>query len=288
MSQTLPDTPDSTLALGYCSAKVQKLRVKATSVERETLADALAEEVPVALVYNGISHAVMLASPVDLADFGRGFSLSERIISNLNELYDLELMPHNAPHVHGVEIRMEIASAAFAKLKQKRRSMAGRTGCGVCGIESLAALDMDLPQVSSDVQIPLGVILAAERALRQTQVINTATGALHAAAWVSVGGEILLLREDVGRHNALDKLIGALAFANTARAPGFVLLTSRASYELVQKAARANMPLLATVSAPTSLAVNMAKQAGLTLIGFVREHGAVVYAHERRLLSQAS
>jgi FdhD protein len=285
MNQTLPDTPDSTLALGYCSAKVQKLRVKAATVERETLADALAEEVPVALVYNGISHAVMLASPVDLADFGRGFSLSERIISNLNELYDLELMP---PHAHGVEIRMEIASAAFAKLKQKRRSMAGRTGCGVCGIESLAALDMDLPQVSSDVQIPLGVILAAERALRQTQIINAATGALHAAAWVSVGGEILLLREDVGRHNALDKLIGALAFANTARAPGFVLLTSRASYELVQKAARANMPLLATVSAPTSLAVNMAQQAGLTLIGFVREHGAVVYAHERRLLLQAS
>lgn len=288
MSQTLPDTPDTPdgpLALGYCSAKVQKLRLNDAAVERETLSDALAEEVPVALVYNGISHAVMLASPVDLADFGRGFSLSERIIGNLNELYDLELMPPNA---HGVEIRMEIAAAAFAKLKQKRRSMAGRTGCGVCGVESLAALDLDLPQVSSDVQIPLGIILAAERALRQTQVINTATGALHAAAWVSVSGEILLLREDVGRHNALDKLIGALAFANTARTPGFVLLTSRASYELVQKAARANMPLLATVSAPTSLAVNMAQQAGLTLIGFVREHGAVVYAHERRLLLQAT
>lgn len=245
--------------------------------------DLLAEEVPVALVYNGISHAVMMASPLDLEDFALGFSLSERIVAEPGAIYDLEIIEHGG---QGLEVRMEIASADFMRLKENRRSLSGRTGCGLCGKDSLSAIEQRLPQVQADLQVPLSSLHRALAALQQEQVLNTASGALHAAAWVDVQGEILLLREDVGRHNALDKLIGALAKRGWGPQyqPGFCLLTSRASYELVQKAAQANIPLLATVSAPTSLAVNLAQQAGLSLIGFVRARGAVVYAHGQRLL----
>jgi FdhD protein len=220
-----------------------------------------------------------------LADFAHGFSLSERIITRTEEIYDLELMP---PGEHGIEIHLHIAAAAFARLKQHRRTLAGPSGCGLCGTESLSAMDWHLPPITSDIQLSLPSLLAAAHSLQQRQVLNAATGALHAAAWVNPQGQILLLREDVGRHNALDKLIGALALlqkhTHTVREPGFVLLTSRASYELVQKAARANIPLLATISAPTSLAVRMAQQTGLTLLGFVREQRAVIYAHGQRVI----
>lgn len=263
--------------LGYRVAQVQRLQVQDEDISLSSAEDFLAAEVPVALVYNGIAHAVMMASPLDLEDFARGFSLSERIVESTAQIYGIDVHQHGT----GIEIRLEIASNAFASLKHKRRTLAGRTGCGVCGVESLAALDLDLPQVSSELRVCLPAILQAQQQMQHLQTINRSTGAVHAAAWVSLAGEIVLIREDVGRHNALDKLIGAMSCANQPE--GFCLLTSRASYELVQKAARANIALLATVSAPTSLAVQLAEQAHMTLLGFVREQRAVVYAHGERV-----
>ncbi len=263
---------------GWRNAQVQRWQVEDGSANQQTAGDCVASEVPVALVYNGISHAVMMASPLDIEDFARGFSLSERIIANLAQIYTIDIHQHG----NGIEIHLDIASSAFAAMKHKRRTLAGRTGCGVCGVESLAALDLDLPQVAEAPIIQLSAIMQAQQQMQSAQTINIATGAVHAAAWVSVNGEIVLLREDVGRHNALDKLIGALA--QQAREPGFCLLTSRASYELVQKAARANIGVLATISAPTSLAVELAQKAQMTLLGFVREEKAVVYAGAERIV----
>lgn len=269
---------------GYQSAEVERWQLNDEQLQHEIAVDHLAQEVPVALVFNGIAHAVMLCTPLDLEDFARGFALSEKIVEHNGQIYEIELAPHTSSQgARGIEVRLEIASQAFQALKQKRRNLAGRTGCGLCGVESLAALDIDLPPVVDQHSVNLATVWQAQRDLRAQQVLNRATGSLHAAAWVSLAGEIVLVREDVGRHNALDKLIGALALQ--ARTPGFCLLTSRASYELVQKAARAQMAILATVSAPTSLAVQMAQQAGLTLLGFVREQRAVVYAHGQRILT---
>ena len=266
----------------YRTAQVQRLQELDGETSLCGAEDFLATEVPVALVFNGISHAVMMASPLDIEDFARGFCLSERIVENKAQIYGIEIFQHAI----GIEVRLDIASQAFAILKQKRRALAGRTGCGVCGVESIAALDFDLPKVASEIRVALPAILQAQQQMQQQQTNNLLTGAVHAAAWVSLAGEIVLLREDVGRHNALDKLIGAMSCVQTP--DGFCLMTSRASYELVQKAARANIALLATVSAPTSLAVQMAEQANITLLGFVREQRAVVYAHGARLILHAN
>lgn len=244
--------------------------------------DAVAEEMPLALVYNGVSHAVMMATPLDLEDFALGFSLSERIVAHPGEIYDIECV--QAPGGVGAELRMRIAGDCFMRLKEKRRSLAGNTGCGLCGLESLAALELEPAPVAAAAPVAKAALMRAFDALAARQPLNALTGATHAAAWVGPDGAILAVREDVGRHNALDKLIGALARGG-ARPPGFAIMSSRASYELVQKAARADIGLLATISAPTALAVRMAERAGICLVGFARQQGCVVYAHPRRLLA---
>ncbi|MDC8758358.1 formate dehydrogenase accessory sulfurtransferase FdhD [Janthinobacterium fluminis] len=244
--------------------------------------DAVAEETPVALVYNGVAHAVMMATPLDLDDFGVGFSLSERIVDSAADIYDIDCV--QTPGTVGIELRMTISGACFMRLKEKRRSLAGNTGCGLCGLESLGALDTQLPPVTARAPVGKAALMAAFGALAPLQALNALTGAVHAAAWAGPDGAIALVREDVGRHNALDKLIGALARGG-ARRPGFAIMSSRASYELVQKAARADIGLLATISAPTALAVDMAERAGICLVGFARQHGCVVYAHADRLLA---
>lgn len=243
--------------------------------------DQVAEETPAALVFNGISHAVMMLTPQNLEDFAVGFSLSERIVDNPAQIYDIECVA--APDAGGIEVRLTIASECFIRLKDKRRQLAGRTGCGVCGLESLAALDLSMPRLSDAFSITPQALQKAFAAMQGLQEINAVTGATHAAAWADTAGNIVLLREDVGRHNALDKLVGALAAGKAARPAGFAIMSSRASYELVQKAARAHMSILATISAPTSLAISMAEQAGISLLGFVRRTGFVVYAHPQRV-----
>jgi FdhD protein len=261
------------------------IRVKAT--QAETIDDAVLEEVPVALVYNGISHAVMLASPCDLADFALGFSLSEGIVTRKEEIYDLEI----APSCNGISIHLEISTAQFAALKQRRRQLAGRTGCGLCGVDSLAALGhhqaAPLAQSPATPWLSLEALETALAALHRQQSLRQQTGAAHGAAWVSPSGAIILLREDVGRHNALDKLIGALAWQQINSEQGWVLVTSRASYEMVQKTASAGIPLLAAISAPTGLAVREAERLGMTLLGFARPGQVVIYSHPQRMIGHA-
>ena len=261
----------------------------------QCVVDELAEEVPVAFEYNGISHAVMLASPGDLADFALGFSLSEGILESAHELYDCDVVYSNcsdgsddarpgAAGLQGVRVVMQIAAGRFARLKHKRRFLAGRTGCGLCGVESLASLaPVPLP-VSSPLRITPFRLQQAFTQLEQQQVLQQRTGATHAAGWLDAGGVLTLVREDVGRHNALDKLIGALAASGADFGSGAALITSRASYEMVQKAAVMGIGLLAAVSAPTALAQRLAEQTGLTLLGFVRHGSCVVYAHPQRVL----
>ena len=236
--------------------------------------DAVAEEVPVALVYNGISHVVMLATPLDLEEFALGFSLSEGVVDAAREVRDIEVRAAGP----GIEVSLDIAPERFLALKARRRNLAGRTGCGLCGTESLEQVLRPLPKLSSPADIAPAAIHAAFDALPRHQHLHTLTGAVHAAAWARPDGELEAVREDVGRHNALDKLIGALAGKRADFGEGFVILTSRASCEMVQKAATVGMPMIAAISAPTGLAIRLAREAGMTLVGFARGGSHVVYA----------
>lgn len=260
--------------------------------------DKVAEEVPIALIYNGVSHAVMLATPQDLEDFALGFSLSEGILQSKSELYDVEIVSQP----QGIELRLDVATEAFVKLKEKRRSLVGRTGCGLCGAESLEQalrLSEKLPEKTVNLNenatssihvacrtsvatIKAASILAAFANMQTKQVLQQATGATHACAWVNADGGVQLLREDVGRHNAMDKLIGALAKL-PKQEEGFVLTSSRASVEMVQKVAIAGINILTAISAPTGLAVRIAEVYGVTLVGFLRDNQFVVYTHSSRI-----
>lgn len=241
--------------------------------------ETVAEEVPVALVYNGISHAVMLATPSDLEDFALGFSLSECIVRHPREIHDLDVVERH----NGIELRMELSGERADALKRHRRTLAGRTGCGLCGTESLNQLDKPAATVRSSLVLNGDPLPRALRDLQQMQHLFRLTGAVHAAAWCDPDGRVDLVREDVGRHNALDKLIGARAARRQGFDDGFVLITSRASYEIVQKAAAVGIPLVAAVSAPTGMAVRVAIESGVTLIGFVRGERHCVYSHPQRV-----
>jgi FdhD protein len=237
--------------------------------------DAVADEVPVALVYNGISHAVMLATPADLEDFALGFSLSEAILEHPGQCYDIDIVPN----ADGIAVMLDVAGAAFARLKEKRRSMAGRTGCGLCGIDSLSQVRRSLPPVRAPSGFRTDGVARALEDIKGSQALTQRTGAAHAAAWCSLDGGLLALREDVGRHNALDKLIGTMARTGLRSDAGFLLLTSRVSMEMAQKAAMAGIGLLAGMSAPTLAAIEAADHAGMTLLAFARGHGFVCYTH---------
>lgn len=246
--------------------------------------DIIAEEVPIAMVYNGISHVVMLATPQDLEDFGLGFSLTEGILDTPSDLYGVEIVEQ----AHGIELQMEVASSCFQRLKEQRRNMTGRTGCGLCGSESLEQV-LRMPTLkmtnSGTSNVNGNILHLAFANIRKQQKLQALTGATHACAWINLQGGVELLREDVGRHNALDKLLGAMAITGNKR-EGFVLTTSRASYEMVQKTASAGINMLAAISAPTGLAIRVAEQCHLTLVGFARENGYVVYSHPERITNQ--
>ncbi|NML17872.1 formate dehydrogenase accessory sulfurtransferase FdhD [Azohydromonas caseinilytica] len=267
----------ATMAAPPGARRLHTLRCQG-GVPREA-GDDVADEVPVALQYNGISHAVMLATPLDLEDFAYGFSLSEGLVDRADEVHDVEV----EPVATGIVLHVEIASRCLARLKERRRTLAGRTGCGLCGTESL---EQALPRCERRVA-PLalgpGALSRALDAMRARQALQSATGATHAAAWCGARGELRLLREDVGRHNALDKLIGALARERRDAAQGFFAVTSRASYEMVQKTVRAGVGTLAAISAPTALAVHTAQAAGLCLIGFARGRDWVAYSATEQL-----
>lgn len=234
----------------------------------------IANEIPVALVYNGISHVVLMATPQNLAELALGFSLSESILHNSKQLYDLDMVARE----EGIEIQMQIASECFAALKNRRRSMAGRTGCGLCGIDSLSAAMPCLPVLERTQIIRAADIQAALMDFEQHQPLRAQTGSLHAVAWVEQG-YIQAAFEDVGRHNALDKLIGYLVKQNIDFQKGFLLTSSRASYEMVAKSAVAGIGCMVAVSAATDLAVQMAHNSNITLIGFARPKRQSIYTH---------
>lgn len=266
----------------------QQLSVQSYQVARwhdgrfQQVADQLAEEVPIALVYNGISHAVMLASPQNLEDFALGFSLTEGILHSKQDLYGVEIHTRH----NGIELHLDIATEQFVNLKARRRNLVGRTGCGLCGAESLSEV-FRLPEsgnMATQARPPISMqsVFKAHQSMQSMQQLQQATGATHACAWAQDDGEIGWLREDVGRHNALDKLIGALA--KQEQQGGFILTTSRASYEMVQKVAMAGFDVLSAISAPTGLAVRIAEATGTTLLGFVRQQQLVAYAHADRMV----
>lgn len=241
--------------------------------------DPVAEEVPVALVYNGVSHVVMMATPANLEDFAIGFSLSEGIIEHLDELHDLDVRVTDA----GIVVDLQIASRRFACLKQRRRNLAGRTGCGLCGVDSLDQAIRPVRPIPETAQVSIEAIRRALAVLPKHQVLNGLTKSLHAAAWIDAAGEVVVVREDVGRHNALDKLIGAMRGAEDVPADGFAVATSRCSYEMVQKAIAAGIGVLVTISAPTALALRMADEAGLCVVAMARADSLRVYTHADRI-----
>ncbi|HZR35573.1 MAG TPA: formate dehydrogenase accessory sulfurtransferase FdhD [Nevskia sp.] len=243
--------------------------------------DCVAEEAPVALVYNGEPHVVMMATPLDLEDFALGFSFSEGVIEDAGELESLELFHHEGGRSH--EIRLHIPAHRHDALLQRRRNLHGRTGCGLCGAETIADAIRSPRRVGAGVAIAAAALRRAQDELRRRQALNRLTGATHAAAWCAPDGAVQLVREDVGRHNALDKLIGAMLRGGRDAARGFVLVTSRASYEMALKAAMAGIPLLAAISAPTDYAIRVAEEAGLSLIGFTRGDSFVIYACPARV-----
>lgn len=241
--------------------------------------DRIAAELPVALTYNRVSHVVMMATPDDLEDFALGFSLTEGLIGSPSDLLGLRLLPRPG----GIEVAMTVTEEWFDRLATRRRNMAGRTGCGLCGAENIGQALRKPAPVGRQFELGHAALQRAVGALESHQPLQAETGAAHGAAWCSSEGEILMLREDVGRHNALDKLVGALYRAGVDRSAGFVLVSSRASYEMVYKAAAAGIEVLTAVSAPTTLAVEFAEQCGLTLVGFARPGRHNVYTYESRI-----
>jgi len=260
--------------------QTQVKRVRGGAIAPAPETDFVAEETPVALEFNGISHATMLATPADLEDFAVGFALSEGIIDSVSDVRGIDLLPQ----CDGIVVQLEISSACEVRLKSRRRAMAGRTGCGLCGVETLPEVLRPVAPVTNGSPVRIRSVLAAMRDMRARQALHDITGATHAAGWAGADGVVALVREDVGRHNALDKLVGALARQAMNAGDGIVLVSSRASFEMVQKTAAAGVAVLAAVSAPTALAIRLAQDANVSLVGFLRNDDATLYSHPDRLI----
>nr|WP_249425603.1 formate dehydrogenase accessory sulfurtransferase FdhD [Enterobacter roggenkampii] len=246
----------------------------------DAIPDFLAEEVPVALVYNGISHVVMMASPKDLELFAIGFSLSEGIIEHPQDIYGMDVVQA----CNGLEVQIELSSRRFMGLKERRRALAGRTGCGVCGVEQLNDIGKPVSPLPFTQTFNLAHLDPALEHLNDIQPIGQLSGCTHAAAWVLPSGEIAGGHEDVGRHVALDKLLGRRARESEVWQQGAALVSSRASYEMVQKSAMCGVEILFAVSAATTLAVEVAERCNLTLVGFCKPGRATIYTHPQRLI----
>jgi len=274
----LPDSP-AMQRDGYAQpvADAAALRIDAGGADPVT--ELLAEETPVTLAYNLAPYAVMMTTPADLEDFAIGFSLTEGIVNRASDVTGVAVVRYS----RGVELQIDVAPELAAAAATNRRRLSGRTGCGICGMESVEQVLRTLPPVRDDTHIAATAVTRAMRELAERQPLNALTGAVHAAAWAQRDGAVVFVREDVGRHNALDKLAGAVLRAGTPPHEGFVVITSRGSFELVQKAVLLGVPLLAAVSAPTALAVRVAHFAGLTLAGFARDDRMTVYTHPARI-----
>ena len=266
------------LALGYSEPIVQHEFQRLAENATEEQEAPLAAEVPVALVYNGRPHVVMMCTPTDLEDFGVGFTVTE-MIADAASVKRVDVVKY----ARGIELQMEIPAADADRVTERGRAMVGRTGCGLCGVEVIDDALREPRPVRSSLVVSRDALWLAGESLGALQPLNRETSAIHAAGWASSDGTLRIVREDVGRHNAVDKVLGALARAGTNPSEGILVVTSRASYELVQKAAVANVPVLAAVSRPTALAVQLAEEAGITLVGLLRGRSANVYSHGARI-----
>jgi FdhD protein len=273
--------PLGLLRLGYAKPLLTVHAHRWQNGASEECAEQVVEETPVAIVYNGIPHVVMMATPANLEDFALGFSITEELIRTPDDLKSMEIVRYS----QGIEIQAVIAPECESVVASRSRRLTGRTGCGICGADSIAAVLKQLHPVTSSAVVSPTIIERAMRSLMAHQTLNEAAGAVHAAGWATWDGTVDLAREDVGRHNALDKLIGALLTQRVDHASGFVVVTSRASFEMVQKATVMGAPLLAAISGPTGLAVRIAQHAGLTLVGFARNGRLTVYTHPGRVAS---
>jgi FdhD protein len=242
------------------------------------------EETPIAFTYGGSTHAVMMATPADLEDFAVGFALTEGLVDRPEDAGDVEVVASEL----GLELRTWLGGDRQAAYATRKRSMAGPTGCGLCGVESLEAATRALPTLDNALTVSAEGLIEAMDRMPAEQTLNQETRAVHAAAFWNPASGALIVREDVGRHNALDKLAGALARQGLAASQGVVLMTSRVSVELVQKAARIGAPIIAAVSAPTALAVRNAEKCGMTLVAVMRGRDFEVFTHPGRILEQVS
>jgi FdhD protein len=271
-------------SLGYSSPTVAHDFARLSEGTTERRQSLLAAEVPVALVYNGRPHVVMMCTPADLEDFAIGFTITEEIVADARDVARIDVVRYG----RGIELQLEVPTDAAERLTERGRAITGRTGCGLCGVEVIDEALREPRLVRSAMVMSRDALWRASESLGDLQPMNRDTNAIHAAAWASSDGTLRVVREDVGRHNALDKVLGALARAGTDASTGFLVVTSRASYELVQKAAVANVPIIAAVSRPTALAVDLADQAGITVVGLLRGRTANVYTHPSRITAEGA
>jgi FdhD protein len=268
------------------------MHVPVQAIDREIWRDGVAsegtrlipEETPLALTYNGGTYAVMMGTPQNLEDFAIGFSLDEGIIKSVDDIKSLEMVRLD----DGIELRMWLASEDAARIGERRRHIAGPTGCGICGIDSIAEVVRPAAVVPQGQTFTPAQVMAAMQTIAPLQSINLQTRAVHAAAFWSPAGGIVALREDVGRHNALDKLAGVLARNRATARDGLVVLTSRVSIEMVQKSAAIGAAVVVAVSAPTALAVRMAEACGMTLVAIARKDGFEVFTHPHRVRGEVA
>lgn len=265
--------------LGYAGVSSEHPLVRINGDHAERISARIAEETPIALVYNGRPYVVVMGTPADLEDLAVGFSISEGVVAPAAGVERVEVVRAS----HGIELQIEIANADAARLEERTRSMTARTGCGLCGIEKISDVLRMPAVVTRSLSLAREALWRASAELSRAQIVNNETNAVHAAGWASSDGVLRVVREDVGRHNALDKVLGALARDGVAAANGFIVVTSRASYEMVQKAAVCGVELVAAISRPTGLAIRFAEAAGVTLVGLLRGTTANVYSHPERI-----
>jgi FdhD protein len=246
---------------------------------KSSVGDVVADEMPVAITFHGVAYAVMLATPADLVDFGYGFTLTESLVAIPSEIRDVSVVRHE----ERCDLDVTVTPERFAALLQRRRNMAGRSGCGLCGVEAIEQAMRVPAQVGNGVMISAAELHRCLTALHRAQPLNSRAGSVHAAAWCLPDQGVMEVREDIGRHNALDKVIGALVQKSRSAAAGYLLISSRASYEMVLKSAVVGVSLLVAISAPTALAIRLAEQCGMTLVGFARDDSHVVYTHPHRV-----
>ena len=279
----VPDLPPLDLnRLGYQGPLLEVPARRWQGGQASNGTESLIEEVPIVFVFNQIPHVVMMATPTDLEDFALGFVLTEGMVSTKADLLGLDVVRYS----QGIELQIQVAPAIQAGIETRARRLSGRTGCGICGQDSVEAVLKSVRRVPPGGRITPQAIGAAIEALSNHQPLNAAAGAVHAAAWASHDGQVALVREDVGRHNALDKLVGSLVKAAVDPGVGFVVVTSRASFEMVQKTTYLGAPIMVAVSGPTALAVRLADAAGLTLVGFARPGRCTAYTHPDRIATQ--